>query len=191
MLGVDPEAAPFRNEPNSEVAFRYLVDVVGGSLMDARVANIADLNGRIARDLLFDGHVPLPSIGSDAAGRSSAARRSGSASERNSGVQRTIDGRADGERSSVGKSDLRAYALALEELANADAECSLACSEDVPSDADARSNVVPVVFDQGPIDARRSGAKGQAYAGSGGRAEVGAGHENDTVAGVCRIAVGL
>src|SRR5262249_25137609 len=113
--------------------------------------------------------------------------RCGCAGERNRNVQWTIYICADRERSGVGETDLRADALALVELAAADAEGSLAVAEDVPSNAETRGNVVIVVLRQSAIDTRSAGTKRQPNRGCNLAAEVGARNQDDTVASVRRI----
>ena len=49
---------------------------------------------------------------------------------------------------------MRAHALALIELTDAEAEGRLAGAEDVPSHAETRSNIVVVVVDQRAVNAR-------------------------------------
>src|SRR6266566_4965859 len=56
-----------------EGAIRHLIDVVRAGLVDTHIADVTHRDCGIAGDLLLDGYVPLPGIGSDSARRSAAA----------------------------------------------------------------------------------------------------------------------
>src|SRR6266566_2956862 len=100
-----------------EGAIGHLIDVVRAGLVDTHIADVTHRDCGIAGDLLLDGYIPLPGIGSDSARRSAAAGGSGCARQWNSGVQRPTDASCvDGEWRGIGEPYLRADTLALKEL---------------------------------------------------------------------------
>ena len=160
VVNVEVAALPAEECTFDEIAVRNLVDVVGAGLVDRGVADVTDADNGIARQLLFDGQIPLPGIRRNAAVRPSSRRRGRCAGQRNCSVERAIDAaRGDGERRSVGQTDLRADAFTLIELASTDTQSGLAGSENVPGNAEARSDVVVVVVTECAVDARGSSAQ--------------------------------
>src|ERR1700687_4844684 len=93
--GIGWGSPPREERTKPEATLGHLVDVVRAGLVDCRVAYISHRDRSIMCDLLFNGDVPLPSIGSDSKRRTTAAWGSGRTSQRNGGIQGTDDAGAD------------------------------------------------------------------------------------------------
>src|ERR1700674_3021909 len=81
--GIGCGSPPSEERTKPEATLRHPVDVVRAGLVDCRVAYISHRDRSIMCDLLFNGDVPLPSIGSDSKRRTTAAWGSGRTSQRN------------------------------------------------------------------------------------------------------------